>query len=95
MMTARDELAALLLTGMQSQAEREGWFAPNVGTDFELSSVVIDGDLDLLTLADAILAQYRVMGRFKCYYKAAHDDKGVGEFCCGFPVIPWDEESVR
>jgi hypothetical protein len=49
-----------------------------------------------LIWADAILSRWRLVGRYKCWYKPSHGYfTDPTDMCCGQPVIPWEEESVR
>jgi len=53
----RDEIAALLIGELNRQARMDGQHAPYVSDEFGLSEVVVDGDVDVLAMADLIYAQ--------------------------------------
>jgi len=53
---ARDDLVGQLSAGLNDQADGPGHDAPYVSAEFGAESVVIDGHVNLVALADAIIA---------------------------------------
>jgi hypothetical protein len=89
----RDDLAALILATMR--AERFPAWTAKWGS---LDSQPIDGDVNLLAVADAILARWRLV-------PVEEDDAPHGRCACGRPhdppmtpdemTITWDSESFH
>lgn len=81
---AREQLAALFAS---------------MGRITQPSSSYQEGYNDALDTAESavasFLAKYRLSNPGKCWYKSGHDIELDQTECCGHPLIPYDEESVR